>query len=122
MGTTTTGSRAGYLGDVRRVWDLIEITPGLPVPFISPDRAAFYFTNIVHPEDARQAVADAETVLSYAFGDVPFTHDRIEQAGSTRRYVYEALLPSGLVLALTVKAEHVEGSPASREHQLAGAA
>jgi hypothetical protein len=111
MNDPSTNDHARWFADVRRIIDLAEVTPGLPIPFISRDRASFYFTAIAHAGDAREAMTAASTVLSYALG-VEFT-GRAAPAMNTRHYALEALLPSGLLVALVGKAEHMAAEEAA---------
>jgi hypothetical protein len=101
---------AGWFRDVRRILDITEVTPGLPIPFISSDRASYYFTAITRAEDAAEAVRLAETVFAYALG-VTFAPPVTEQTGTTRRDLYCAILPSGLIVSLVA----VAGLPVDRE-------
>ena len=98
-----------WFADVRRIHDVAEVTPGLPVPFTGPEFAAFYFTGIKEPQDTRDFLDRAVLVFRDAFGPLEFK-PRYTQTGSTRRYHLEAqLFPSELTLTLTAKAEHVIG-------------
>lgn len=106
---TTPGNHAGYWQEVRLIWDLAEHTPGLPVPSISRDRAAFRFTAITHAPDAAEAVALAETILSYAL-HLTFAHRAALAGDDTIRYILEAFMPSGLAVDIVAKAEHM-GAP-----------
>ena len=113
---------AAWFADVRRIHDVAEVTPRLPLPFTGPDYAAFYFTTIKDPQDTRESLDRAVRVFRDAFGPLEF-RPRWTQTGSTRRYHLEAqLFPSELTLCLTARAEHVTGYeppalavPASRE-------
>ncbi len=111
QGFTDSGHEA-WFADARRVIDVTEVTEGLPLPFISPDRAAFYFTGIPRADAARDARDAAERALSDAFG---VTFDwREHRNGSTVHRLYEAVLPSGMVLSLVLRAEHAD-DPSVRE-------
>ena len=103
----TSARQPDYYSDVHNIYNLVEVTPGLPKPFTGPDRAAFHFTSIAHPEDARVAVLTAIVILEDAF-KVTFAPARVTQSGSTRRRVFEALMPGGLTVALVAMAEHFE--------------
>lgn len=105
MHDPTAPEHAGWFADVRRIIDVTETTPGIPLPFISSDRASFYFTAADDADDAREAIGTAETILGYALG-VSFTPGTL-QAGVACFRTLEALLPSGLLLSLVVKAEHM---------------
>ena len=113
----------GRFTEIRTIYNIVQVTPGLPMPFTGPDRAAFWFTHIP-AEDARNAVTTARLVFADAFG-VTFT-PRLEQASNGPRRVYQALLPSGFAITLWVKAEDAEDprTPASGDSapQLARAA
>ena len=112
QGFTDHAGHEAWFADARRIISVTEVTPGLPLPFISPDGARFYFTGIPRAEHARSATAEAERALSDAFG---VTFDwREHQNGSTIHRLYEAVLPSGMVLSLVMRAEHAE-DPSVRE-------
>ena len=104
--------REAWFADARRIIDVTQVTETLPLPFISPDGARFYFTGIPRAQDARDARDAAEKALSDAFG---VTFDwREHRNGSTLHRLYEAVLPSGMVLSLVMRAEHAE-DPSVRE-------
>jgi hypothetical protein len=105
-------AHAGWFRDVRRILDITEVTPGLPLPSISRDRAVFFFVGAAHAEDAREAVRLAETILRSAL--LAVFYPRRTQAGSTRHYILTALLPSGLTVDIVALAEHIDG-PEARE-------
>lgn len=111
-GSTDATGHEAWFADARRIISVTEVTPGLPLPFISPDGARFYFTGIPRAKDARDARDAAEKALSDAFG-VSFD-PREHQCGSTIHRLYEAVLPSGMVLSLVMRAEHAE-DPSVRE-------
>lgn len=122
MSDQTTSGHADWFRDVRRVLDVTEVTPGLPLPFVSSDRATFYFTNIVHAGDAAEAVAAARTILSYALR-VTFIIRMAVAGDDTGRMVFEALMPSGLAVDIVAKAEHMAGRDSVlAQPELAGAA
>lgn len=104
-----TGHEA-WFRDVRRILDVTEVTPGLPLPRVAPDRVTFFFVGITHRAEARQAMADAETILRYALL-APFAPRRTE-TGSLRHYILTALLPSGLEVDLVAMGEHFDGEDA----------
>jgi len=108
-------AHAGWFRDVRRILDIIEVTPGLPLPSICKDRAVFFFVGAAHAEDAREAIRLAEIILQGALLTV--FYPRRTQAGSTRHYILTAVLPSGLMVDLVALAEHIDGqdTPAGRE-------
>lgn len=97
---------AALFRDFHKIYDLTEITPGLPMPFTGPDRAAFWFTAIAHAGEARDAVATAKRIFGDALGAV-FAHRDIWTENGPRRQ-YEALLASGLAVVLTAKTEHMQ--------------
>lgn len=99
------GTHAAWFADVRRILDIAEVTPGIPLPFISSDRVSFYFTAITHADDAAEAVSAAETILGYALGVTFDPPEPTEGAGIPHRAI-KAYLPSGLLVALVAKAEH----------------
>ena len=116
-----TPGHPGWFRDVRRILDITEVTPGIPLPHISKDRAVFFFAGICHAEDAVQMLRDAETILGYAF-KVTFTPRRTK-AGSTEHHILTAMLPSGLMIDLVALAEHIDSQPApAGEHELSRAA
>ena len=100
-------THAGYWDEVRSIWNLAQHTPGLPIPVIRSDSASFYFITIPHPDDAAEAVRDAEEILGYAFR-VTFAEARTVQAGADRFSVRDAYLPSGLRLAIVARAEQAD--------------
>jgi len=109
---------SGWFRDVRAIINITEAAPGLPLPRIAPDRATFFFVGITHRAEARQAMAEAETILRSAFLAAFFP--RRTQIGSSRHYILTAVLPSGLMVDLVAMAEHfdnpaAEDSPASSE-------
>jgi hypothetical protein len=103
---TPAPEHAGRFRDIHRIYDLVETTRGLPMPFTGPDRAAFYFHAIAHAEDARSAVAAAKAVFAAELGAV-FAWKDVWASNGTRRQ-YDALLPSGLEIVLTARAEHMQ--------------
>ena len=108
-GTASPPEHAGWFRDVRRLVDITEVTPGLPLPQISATVADFRFTNITHAPDAAEAVALAETVLSYALG-VHFEPKDTPRIGSSAHYVLEAFMPSGLRVDIVAKAGIFDGA------------
>ena len=96
----------GWFRDIRRILEIVEVTPGLPIPNISKDRAAFRFTGITHAADAAEAVATAETILSYAL-HLTFVRADALAGDDTMRYIIEAPMPSGLAVDIVAKAEHM---------------
>ena len=113
--TDATG-HAGYWDDIRRIWDLAQHTPGLPIPSITATRAVFDYRRITHAVDAAESVALAETILSYAL-DVTFARREALAGDDTMRYILEAFMPSGLAVDIVAKAEQMATTP-----QLASAA
>src|SRR6185437_10973767 len=101
---------AALFRDFHKIYDLTEITPGLPMPFTGPDRAAFWFTAIAHADEARDAVATAKRIFADALGAVFAWKDVWTENGARRQY--DALLPSGLQVVLTAKAEHMQDEDA----------
>ena len=91
--------------DAHHVLDIAEV-PGLPFPHISADRATFYFTAITHARDAAEAVAEAETILSYAL-HLTFVRREALAGDDTVRYILEAFMPSGLAVDIVARAEHM---------------
>ena len=59
MHDPTTNEHAGYWRDVRRIIDIAEVTPGLPIPSTSATRAVFDYRSITHATDTAEAVATA---------------------------------------------------------------
>ena len=109
MNSLSTNEHAGWFRDVRAILKATEAArPGLPLPQIASTLAAFSFVNIPHAEDAREAVALAETLLSYALA-VEFTRRPVPQIGSSAHYVLSAYLPSGLRLDIVAKAGIFDG-------------
>ena len=97
---------AGWFRDVRRLLDITEVTPGLPLPRIGPDSATYFFVGVAHAKEARADVRQAETILRTAFL-VNFA-PRWTQAGSTRHYILTAMLPSGLTVDIVALAQHFD--------------
>lgn len=113
--------RKGVFRDVHAIYDLVEITPGLPWPTTSPARAVFDYRHVVHAEDAREAVDCAAAVLTFTFA-AEFGPERTEVNGADGpRYLLEALLPSGLTLVIISRVSLAD-EPAGRETELAVAA
>lgn len=102
-----TGHEA-WFRDVRRILDITEVTPGLPLPRIAPDRVTFFFVGITHGTDARQAMTEAETILRSALPVAFYPHRT--QTGSLRHYILTALMPSGLEVDLVARGEHYDGA------------
>lgn len=116
MSTPAAPGHPGYWRDVRRIWDITEVTPGLPVPAISSTRAVFDYRRITHAADAAERVALAETILSYAL-NLTFARREALAGDDTLRYILEAFMPSGLAVDIVARAEHMQHEPApvSRE-------
>lgn len=106
-----TNEHAGWFRDVRALLDITERSPGLPLPRIGATEAAFHYTSIVHAKDAAEAVALAETVLSYALR-VEFQPRRPEPVGSTRYYILSAYMASGLRVDIVAGAGVFDSVPA----------
>jgi hypothetical protein len=96
----------GRFADARRILDIAEVTPGLPFPSVCATIAAFNFTQITHAQDAAEAVAMAETILSYAL-DATFSRKDIAPIGSSEHWAIAAFLPSGLEVDIVAKAQHM---------------
>jgi hypothetical protein len=121
--TIATPPHATWFQDARRIIDITEKTPGLPIPHISPARASFDYRHIVHAEAARESVTRAAADLGEAF-KVTFS-PRTETAGDgTPRYLLEALLLSGITLVIISRVDAAdEGDDAgARVPELAGVA
>jgi hypothetical protein len=114
MNGTCTNEHAGWFRDVHRLLDVTQVTPGLPLPSVSKDLAAFNYTSITHDRDAAQAVADAETVLSYALR-VNFEPRRPDPVGTATYYILSAYMPSGLRVDIVARARVFDGQDAPRE-------
>lgn len=109
MTVTTTAEHPAKYRDAHAILDIAE-TPGLPFPAITSTGAAFNFTHIVHAEDAREAVATAETILSYAL-KVEFEPRDTPRIGSSDHYILSAwLVPSGLRVDIVAKAGIFDGA------------
>lgn len=107
MEDPSTTDHAAWFRDVHRILSVVEVTPGLPLPRIGGQRASFHFTCITHAADAAEAVALAETILSYAL-HVTFAVREAVAGDDTRRYILEGSMPdSGLMVAIVAKAEHM---------------
>lgn len=101
-------AHAKWFDDAHNLLAIAQGTPGLPLPSISSTTASFNYTGITHAKDAREAVAMAETILSYAFR-VEFVRDDPPQIGSSAHYMLTASLPSGLPLSIVALAQHFGG-------------
>ena len=106
-------AHAKWFADVRRLLDIVEVTPGLPLPSIARDAATFFFTGITHHDEAASAVACAETILRSAFL-VNFA-PRVTEAHGVRHDILTAILPSGLMVDLVTLASRAEDPPAPRK-------
>ena len=118
MPGTTTPEHAGWFADVRRLIDITEVTPGLPLPSFGSAQAAFHYTDITHAKDARDAVALAETVLSYALR-TEFAPRDVPRVGSAAHYILSAYMPSGLRVDIVAKAGIFDGADANARKALA---
>jgi ABC-type anion transport system duplicated permease subunit len=103
-----TNEHAGWFRDVRAVLAVTEGSLGLPLPSIGSTLAAFHYTGITHAEDAREAVALAETLLAYAL-NTEFNPRPVPQVGSSAHYVLSAYLPSGLRVDIVARAGIFDG-------------
>ena len=117
MNDPSTGTHAGYWDEVRRIWDIAQVTPGLSIPSISHARAVFDYRSITHAEQSAEAVATAETILSYALC-LTFERRTAMAGDDTERYILEAFMPSGLAVDIVAKFDHMAAS----RPQLASAA
>jgi hypothetical protein len=107
QGFISVDGHEGWFADARRIIAVTETGAGLPLPTIAPASASFSFTGIPRAEIAREVVANAKRLLTAELG---VTFDwRYHQNGSSRYRLYEAMLPSGMVLSLVVRAEHFDG-------------
>lgn len=103
-------AHAAWFDDVRAVLSATEAgRPGLPLPQISATLAAFHFTNITHADDAREAVALAETLLSYSLR-IEFAPRDVPRTGSSAHYILSAFMPSGLRVDIVAKAGIFDGA------------
>ena len=104
---------AAKIRDIHLIYNLVGDGHGLPMPITGPDRSSFWFVHIVHAEDARNAVADAKRLFAGTLGAVFAHHDIWTENGARR--MYEALLPSGLTIVLTARAEHMQDEGAAAD-------
>jgi hypothetical protein len=118
----TVPEHAGWFDDVRRIIDIAEVTPGLPIPHISSDRVTYFYTGITHPTEALQAVREAETILRSAF--LVAFYPRHTIAHDVRHDILTAVLPSGLMVDLVTLARHsgVQDTPVSQPEAAEAAA
>jgi hypothetical protein len=108
MQDSSTTGHAAWFRDVRRILEVVEVTPGLPLPRIGGTRASFHFTAITHATEAAEAVALAETILGYAL-HVTFEVRQVPAGDDTLRYILEGYMPdSGLMVAIVAKSEHMQ--------------
>jgi hypothetical protein len=125
MTITTTGAappvtgHAGWFRDVRRLLDVVEVTPGLPIPYLDKHRAVFFFTGITHPAEATEAARCAEVILRSAF--LAAFAPRVTEAHGVRHDILTAMLPSGLMVDLVTLGAHVKDVPPPRAGQPAEA-
>ena len=108
-----TPDAAAKIRDIHLIYDLVSAGHGLPMPVTGPDRSSFWFVRIVHAEDARSSVATARQVFADTFGAVFAWRDVWTENGPRR--MYEALLPSGLMIVLTAKTEHMQDEVADAD-------
>jgi hypothetical protein len=113
MNDPNPADRAARLADRQAVLYITKANPDLPEPFCGPDRANFFFINIKDPRQAREAVAAAQRIFAAELGAVFAC--RSAQHSNGLRYMYEAALGGGLVLALVVRAEHMDGADARED-------
>jgi hypothetical protein len=113
MNDLTKPEHAGWFADVRRLLDVTETTPGLPLPRIAPDRVTFFFVGIAHAPEAVTAVRCAETALRCAL--LVAFYPRRTQDGYRAHYILTAFLPSGLQVDIVALAEHFDGQDARRD-------
>jgi hypothetical protein len=113
MQDPSTPGHADWFRDVRRILEVTEVTPGLPIPSIGSQQASFRFTAITHAADAAEAVAMAETILGYAL-NVTFARREAMAGDDTVRYILEAFMPSGLAVDIVARAEHMAGLDAQK--------
>ena len=104
---------AGKIREIIRIYQIVQVTCGLPMPITGPDRASFWFVAITHAEDARSAIGTAKQIFADEFGAV-FSHHDVWTDNGPRR-MYEALLPSGLMIVLTAKTEHMQAEDADED-------
>ena len=117
--TDQTNAHAAWFDYVRTLLAATEAArPGLPLPQIASTLAAFHYTHIVHAEDAREAVATAETILSYALR-VEFEPRPVPAIGSSDHYILSAYMPSGLRVDIVAKAGIFDGADANARKALA---
>jgi hypothetical protein len=103
----TVPEHAGWFDDAHRIIEIAR-TPGLPIPQISGTQASFNFTHITHARDAREAVALAETILSYAL-KADFEPRPVPQVGSSAHYILSAYMGSGLRVDIVARAGIFDG-------------
>ena len=113
LNDSSTSGRGGVFRDARRILGIAEVTPGLPFPSISKDRAVFFYTGCGGRREAARAAADAREILGSAL-PAEF-RPRMVLAGSTRHYILTALLPSGLKVEIVALAGHIDGQPARQD-------
>lgn len=106
MNDPTTTEHTGYWRDIHRIIDIAEVTPGLPIPSTCATRAVFDYRSITHAKDAAEAVATAETILSYAL-HLTFVRREALAGDATVRYILEAFTASGLAVDIVARAEHM---------------
>jgi hypothetical protein len=111
-----TPDRPDRIDDILALYCLVKITPGLPMPTVSPCRATFDYRHVVHEQDAREFTARAVHNL-LIFG-VPFGERTETDIGNGAPvYLLEAPLPSGLTLVIVSRVSQTADAP-----ELAGVA
>lgn len=114
MNGPCTNEHSRWFEDAHNLLAIAEGTPGLPLPAISATKASFNYTAITHAAEARESVAMAETILSYAFR-VEFVRNDPPRIGSSAHYMLTAYLPSGLPLSIVALAQHFAGEDVREE-------
>lgn len=108
--------RPDWFDDVHRLVDAArQNRDSLPRPSIDGERADFRFTAITCAPDTRIAVESALRTLGRELG-LSFRADpRRTEFGSARHVIYEAEMPSGLIVSVTANGRHIGGLDVVRD-------
>jgi hypothetical protein len=104
---------AARYADAHRVMDVAQVTPGMPFPNISRDRAVLFYVGIEDPGEAEQAIRDAREILGYAL-KAEFC-PRQTVAHNVVHDILTATLRSGLKVDLVGRAQYAGGQDAPQD-------
>jgi hypothetical protein len=104
---------AARYADAHRILDVAEVTPGMPFPNISRDRAVLFYVGIEDPDEAGQAIRDAREILGYALKAEFYPRQTV--AYDVRHDILTATLQSGLKVDLVARAQYTGGQDAPQD-------